>query len=58
MSDVKLDGEVLEVTLPAGNSFNINPALIFEAYTAEYGERVKHLKIVRTNIFSGNREFE
>ncbi len=58
MSDVKLDGEVLEVTLPAGNSFNINPALIFEAYTAQYGERVKRLKIVRTNIFSGNREFE
>ncbi len=58
MSDVKLDGEVLEVTLPSGNSFNINPALIFEAYAAEYGERVKRLKIVRTNIFSGNREFE
>lgn len=58
MSDVKLDGEVLEVTLPAGNSFNINPALIFEAYAAEYGERVKRFKIVRTNIFSGNREFE
>lgn len=58
MSDVKLDGEVLEVTLPAGNSFNINPALIFEAYAAEFGERVKRLKIVRTNIFSGNREFE
>lgn len=58
MSDVELDGEVLEVTLPAGNSFNINPALIFEAYSAEYGEHVKRLKIVRTNIFSGNREFE
>lgn len=58
MSDVMLDGEVLEVTLPAGNSFNINPALIFEAYAAEYGERVKRLKIVRTNIFCGNREFE
>ena len=58
MSDVMLDGEVLEVTLPAGNSFNINPALIFEAYAAEFGERVKRLKIVRTNIFSGNREFE
>lgn len=58
MSDVKLDGVVLEVTLPAGNSFNINPALIFEAYSAEFGERVKRLKIVRTNIFSGNREFE
>lgn len=58
MSDVKLDGDVLELTLPAGNSFNINPALIFEAYTAEYGERVKRLKIVRTHIYSGNREFE
>lgn len=58
MSDVKLDGVVLEVTLPAGNSFNINPALIFEAYAAEFGELVKRLKIVRTNIFCGNREFE
>lgn len=58
MTDVSLDGNVLEVTLPAGNSFNINPALIFEAYTAEYGERVKRLKIVRTNIYSGNREFQ
>lgn len=58
MSAVKLDGDILEVTLPAGNSFNINPALIFEAYTSEYGERVKRLKIVRTNIYSGNREFE
>lgn len=58
MTEVSFDGGVLEVTLPAGNSFNINPALIFEAYTAEYGERIKRLKIVRTNIYSGNREFQ
>ena len=49
---------VLEVTLPAGTTFNINPSLIFEAYSAEYGEQVKRLKIVRTHIYSGEREFE
>ena len=58
MSDAVLDGSTLYVTFPAGNSFNINPSLLFEAYAAEYGEPVKRLRIVRTNIFSGNREFE
>ena len=46
------------MTLPAGTTFNINPSLLFEAYAAEYGERVKRLRIVRTNIYSGGREFE
>ena len=58
MTDVSLHDDVLEVTLPAGNTFNINPSLIFEAYSAEYGEKVKRLRIVRTNIYSGDREFE
>lgn len=58
MTDVELHGDVLEVTLPAGTTFNINPSLIFEAYSAEYGEQVKRLKIVRTHIYSGEREFE
>lgn len=58
MTDVEIDGNQLMLTLPAGNSFNINPALLFEAYTAEYGEQVKRLRIVRTNIYSGEREFE
>lgn len=58
MTDVKLDGNVLHVTFPAGTTFNINPSLLFEAYAAEYGEKVKRLRIVRTNIYSGNREFE
>ena len=58
MKDVSLHDDVLEVTLPAGNTFNINPSLIFEAYSAEYGEKVKRLRIVRTNIYSGDREFE
>lgn len=58
MTDVRLNGNLLEVTLPAGNTFNINPSLLFEAYSAEYGDRVKRLRIVRTNIYSGNREFE
>ena len=48
----------LRVTFPAGTTFNINPSLLFEAYAAEYGEKVKRLRIVRTNIYSGNREFE
>ena len=58
MTDVELDGNVLRVTFPAGTTFNINPSLLFEAYAAEYGEKVKRLRIVRTNIYSGNREFE
>lgn len=58
MTDVELDGNVLRVTFPAGTTFNINPSLLFEAYAAEYSEKVKRLRIVRTNIYSGNREFE
>lgn len=58
MTDVELDENVLRVTFPAGTTFNINPSLLFEAYAAEYGEKVKRLRIVRTNIYSGNREFE
>lgn len=58
MTDVEIAGNQLMLTLPAGNSFNINPALLFESYTAEYGEQVKGLRIVRTNIYSGGREFE
>ena len=58
MTDVELDGNVLRVTFPAGTTFNITPSLLFEAYAAEYGEKVKRLRIVRTNIYSGNREFE
>ena len=58
MTDLQLDGNVLRVTFPAGTTFNINPSLLFEAYAAEYGEKVKRLRIVRTNIYSGNREFE
>lgn len=58
MTDVEIQGGVFCVTLPAGTTFNINPSLIFEAYTAEYGEPVKRLRIVRTNIYSGDREFE
>ena len=58
MTDLEINGSQLLVTLPAGNSFNINPALLFEAYTAEYGEHVKRLRIVRTNTYCGGREFE
>lgn len=58
MSDVELDGDLLRVTFPAGTTFNINPSLLFDAYAAEYGEKVKRLRIVRTNIYSGDREFE
>ena len=58
MTDGELSGDILDVTLPAGNSFNINPSLLFEAYSAQFGEPVKRLNIVRTHIYSGDREFE
>lgn len=54
----ELSEDTLRVTLPAGNTFNINPTLLFEAYSAEYGEKVTRLRIIRTNIYSGEREFE
>lgn len=54
----ELSEDTLRVTLPAGNTFNINPTLLFEAYSAEYGEKVTRLRIIRTNIYSGKREFE
>lgn len=58
MTDVEFDGSRISLTLPAGTTFNINPSLLFEAYSAEYGEAVKQPRIIRTNIYSGNREFE
>ncbi len=58
MKDTEISGNELRVTLPAGNSFNINPMLIFEAYASEYGEPAKRLRILRTNIYCGDREFE
>lgn len=58
MTDVEIAGDVISLTLPAGNTFNINPSLLFDAFTAEYGEPVRRLRIVRTNIYSSNREFE
>lgn len=58
MKDAEITGNELRVTLPAGNSFNINPMLIFEAYASEYGEPAKRLRILRTNIYCGDREFE
>ncbi len=58
MKDTEISGNELRVTLPAGNSFNINPMLIFEAYASEYGEPAKRLSILRTNIYCGDREFE
>lgn len=43
--------DVITLRLPAGNEFNINPALLFDAYSAATGERPSRLRIVRTHIF-------
>lgn len=43
------DGIMLR--LPAGNDFNINPSLLFDAYCAATGETITRLRIVRTRIF-------
>lgn len=49
-------GEKITVRLPAGNEFNINPALLFEAYQKYSGEKIPRLKITRTRIFAQNGE--
>lgn len=58
ISDVEITGNTLYITLPAGNTLNINPMLIFEALSKETGEKIKPPCIIRTKIFSGNRGFE
>lgn len=49
-------GDVITVRLPAGNEFNLNPALLFEAYEKFSGEKISRLKITRTRIFAQNGE--
>lgn len=49
-------GEKITVRLPAGNEFNLNPALLFEAYENFSGEKIPRLKITRTVIFAQNGE--
>lgn len=49
-------GDKIRVRLPAGNEFNINPALLFEAFEKQTGEKIKRLKITRTDIFAQNGE--
>lgn len=43
-------GEKITLGLPAGNDFNINPALVLDAYRAASGEEIKHIRIVRIKI--------
>lgn len=43
-------GESITLRLPAGNDFNINPALLLEAYRAATGEELPRIRIVRTKI--------
>ena len=43
--------DAITLRLPAGNDFNINPSLLFDAYCAATGETITRLRIVRTRIF-------
>ncbi len=49
-------GDKIILRLPAGNNFNLNPSLLFEAYEKFSEEKIKRLKIVRTNIYNQNGE--
>ena len=49
-------GDKIRVRLPAGNEFNINPALLFEAFEKQTGEKIKRIKITRTEIYAQNGE--
>ena len=49
-------GDKIRVRLPAGNEFNINPALLFEAFERQTGEKIKRIKITRAEIYAQNGE--
>ena len=44
-------GEKITLRLPAGNDFNINPALLLDAFRAASGGELPRVRIVRTRIF-------
>lgn len=44
-------GEKITLRLPAGNDFNINPALLLDAFRAASGGELPRMRIVRTRIF-------
>ncbi|MGN0688001.1 MAG: TIGR03936 family radical SAM-associated protein [Oscillospiraceae bacterium] len=57
IQQISFDDGIL-LRLPAGNDFNINPSLLFEAYCNATGEKTERLRIVRTRIFcSDGMEF-
>lgn len=49
------DDGILRIKLPAGNDFNINPALLLRAYEKEYG-KINGVKIIRTRMLNANGE--
>lgn len=58
ISELSINSEAITLRLPAGNDFNINPALLFDAYKISTGEEITRLRIVRTNTFcSDGNEF-
>ncbi len=51
ISELSIDEDAITLRLPAGNDFNINPSLLFEAYQTATGESITRMRIVRTRIF-------
>lgn len=58
ISELKV-GERITFRLPAGNDFNINPALLLDAYRSASGDEITRVRIVRTKILcSDGKEFK
>lgn len=51
ISELSITEQSITIRLPAGNDFNINPSLLFEAYQTATGEIITRMRIVRTRIF-------
>lgn len=51
VSELVIADDAITLRLPAGNDFNINPSLLFEAYQTATGESITRMRIVRTRIF-------
>ncbi len=51
ISELVIADDAITLCLPAGNDFNINPSLLFDAYKTATGESITRMRIVRTKIF-------
>lgn len=56
IKDFSVNGDVLNLTLAAGRSNNLNPKLILDAFSANCGTDIPYYSVKRTMLYSENME--